>query len=80
MMVKVEEVKEKVAWGTYSKIFWKFYRLDKQASRSEYPDVESAMKAQKAMLNRMNVKHIYDVRITRQGNVLYLEKTEVGKC
>ena len=71
--------KEKVLWGTYSKSFWKFYRSDEKSQKKEFTEIRDAWAAQKAMLNLMNRKHIFDVIITRRRNVLYLEKIGVKK-
>ncbi|MCI9141104.1 MAG: hypothetical protein HFH87_00610 [Lachnospiraceae bacterium] len=73
-------VKEKVPWGTYAKLFWRFYRSGEKKQKKEFPEEHEAWSAQKAMLNLMSRKHIYDVIITRRRNVLYLEKTGVKGC
>lgn len=67
-------------WGIYAGAFWEFYNSGSRTGRLEYADAGEALRANRAMLNRMSKKHIYDIRITRKGNVLYLEKTEVGNA
>jgi hypothetical protein len=69
--------KRKADWGEYAKILWRFYRSGEKRLRKEYPETKEAMKAQRAMLNRTNYRHVYDVRITRRRNVLYLERSGV---
>ena len=71
--------KEKVPYGTYAKLFWRFYHSEEQKHKKEFQEEWEAWSAQKAMLNLMSRKHIYDVIITRRRNVLYLEKTGVKK-
>ena len=71
--------KEKVPYGTYSKAFWRFYRSGEPRQKKEFQEESEAWSAQKAILNLMSRKHIYDV-ITRRRNVLYLERTGVKGC
>lgn len=65
-------------YGKYSSIFWRFYQSEKPNLRKEYGDIAEAIRAQVAMLKCMSRKHIFNVRITRRRNILYLKKTEVG--
>lgn len=74
------KVKEKAAWGTHSNSFMAFYKSGLQKVRKEYSETDEAIRAQISMSNLMRRKSIYDVRITRRRNVLYLEKMEAGKC
>lgn len=69
--------KEKSPWGTYSKFFWQFYCSGEHRQKKEFQEEWEAWSAQKAILNLMSRKHIYDVIITRRRNVLYLERTGV---
>lgn len=69
------KVKEKAAWGTHSNSFTGLQKV-----RKEYSETDEAIRAQISMSNLMRRKSIYDVRITRRRNVLYLEKMEAGKC
>ena len=64
----------KVPPGTYTTVFRKFYKSNMRNERKEYESTESAMKAQISMLRVMSQEHIYDARITRRRNVLYLQK------
>ena len=75
----MDRTRGKAPWGAYSAVFWRFYRSGNRNAEKEYSSVEEAASAQKAMLNRMSRRRIYDVRITRRRNVLYLERTGVGR-
>lgn len=75
----VDRTKGKAPWGAYSAVLWRFYRSGDRNAEKEYGSVEEAASALKAMLNRMSHRRIYDVRITRRRNVLYLERTGVGR-
>lgn len=72
--------KEKAPYGTYTKLFWRFYNSGELKQKKEFQEEHEARAAQKSMLNLMSRKHIYDVIITRRRNVLYLEKTGVKGC
>ena len=65
---------EKVKPGTYTSVFRKFYASNMKNQKKEYDNIESAMKAQVSMLRIMSQEHLYDARITRRRNVLYLQK------
>ena len=83
MTIEVEESDQmadkngRAAWGTYTSVFWKFYESDDKTLKSEYGTTNDACLAQISMLRTISRKHIYDIRITRRKNVLYLEKTEL---
>lgn len=70
-----EQPKEYAHWGTYSKVFWEFYRSGEREIKKEYEDSGRACRAQAAMCCLRLRKHIYDVRITRRRNMLYLART-----
>lgn len=71
----VDMKKGKTPWGTYTSVFWKFYSSDSRTLKSKYSTNDSARMAQISILRTMSRKHIFDVRITRRKNVLYMEKT-----
>lgn len=60
--------------GTYTSVFRKFYKSNMKNMRKEYESVEIAINAQKSMLRIMSQEHIYDARIIRRKNILYLQK------
>lgn len=60
--------------GTYTSVFRKFYKSNMKNMRKEYESIENAMNAQKSMLRIMSQDRIYDARIIRRRNVLYLQK------
>lgn len=64
----------KVPYGTYTSVFRKFYKSNMKNMRKEYENTEIAVNAQKSMLRIMIQERIYDTRITRRRNVLYLQK------
>lgn len=64
----------KAPQGTYASVFRRFYTSNVKQFRKEYSRTEDAINAQKSMLRIMSDEHIYDTRITRRRNVLYLEK------
>lgn len=64
----------KVPQGTYTSVFRKFYASNMKNMRKEYESIESATKAQVSMLRIMSQERIYDARIIRRRNVLYLQK------
>lgn len=59
--------------GTHSTMFEKFYESNIRLTRKKYADPANAIRAKTAILNLMNRRHIFDVRMTRRKNVLYLE-------
>nr|WP_296488614.1 hypothetical protein [uncultured Acetatifactor sp.] len=69
----------KSAWGTHSMVFWRFYESQKQRMKKEYGEITDAARAQRSMLAIVRRKGIYEVRIARRRNVLYLEKIGVKK-
>lgn len=69
----------KSAWGTHAMVFWHFYESQQQRMKKEYDEIIDAARAQRSMLAIVSRKGIYEVRITRRRNVLYLEKTGVKK-
>lgn len=60
--------------GKYAKPFWDFYESEHQTVKMEFDTKQEAMKAYKAMYETMNRNKIYDVRITKMDNAVYLEK------
>lgn len=66
--------KQRAECGTHSTIFQKFYESNIRMTKKEYADDAKAIRAQTAILNLMNRRRIFDVRMTRRKNVLYLEK------
>lgn len=64
----------KVKPGTYTSVFRKFYKSSARNFHKEYESIESAIQAQKSMLRIMSQEHIYDARIIRRRNILYLQK------
>lgn len=69
----------KAVWGTHSMVFWGFYESQKQRMKKEYGESTDAARAQRSMLAIVRRKGIYEVRIARRRNVLYLEKIGVKK-
>ena len=65
---------QKAPHGIYTSEFRRFYASNVKIYRKEYRRTKDATNAQKSMLRIMSDKHIYDTRITRRRNVLYLEK------
>ena len=79
-MTEKAKRKEKTVWGTHSMIFWRFYESKQQKMKKEYGEILDAARAQRSMLAIVRRKGIYEVRITRRRNVLYLEKKGVKGC
>lgn len=71
--------KAKVPWGTYTKMFWEFYKSGDEGRKLEFDSDYEANSAQKSMIKFENRQEIYDVRIIKRRNVLYLERTGMQK-
>lgn len=65
---------EKAQYGTYTYEFKRFYNSNVRSFRKEYSEMKEAVNAQISMLRIMSKEHIYDARIIRRRNVLYMEK------
>ena len=71
--------KPKTPYGKYSKQVLRFYDLDKSSDVMVYESTIEAFMAQKGMLKALTRRGIYDVRVKRRKNVIYLERTDFGK-
>lgn len=65
------------SYSKYTKLFWDFYYSNHQNMKTEYDSVDEAYKAQKVLCMIISRNSVYDVRITRRKNVLYVIKTKL---
>ena len=62
----------------YAPTFWEFYNSDHDNARLGFSDTNTAVKCQKAMCMLLSRNRIFDVKVTRRKNTVYLIRGDVN--